>query len=301
MQLQFIKHTGINKLLWNNCISKSANGLIYATAEYLDALSPNWDGLVFGNYEAVMPLTWRKKLGIFYLCQPAFAQQLGVFFSSEISPIPIQNFLEQLPTHYSLVEIFLNHQNSNPLNATQHINYILPLNSNYSDIAKNYKSDLIKNLNRTKKFNLQYSESGNVAEAIALYKENYASKLAVREKDYEAFIKLSQQLHNQGKAIVRKVSMPSGELLSIGLFLKDTNRIYNVASTTLPNGRTMEANHFLFDQLIHEFAGTALILDFEGSDLPGVARFYQKFGAINQPYFFYHYNHLSPLIKWLKR
>jgi hypothetical protein len=57
----------------------------------------------------------------------------------------------------------------------------------------------------------------------------------------------------------------------------------------------------LFHQIISEFAGTPLILDFEGSDLPGVARFYQKFGAQNQPYFFFKSNRLPTGIKWLKK
>jgi hypothetical protein len=83
--------------------------------------------------------------------------------------------------------------------------------------------------------------------------------------------------------------------------LKDEKRIYNIASSTLPKGRTLEANHYLFDRLIHEFAGQNLILDFEGSDLPGVARFYEKFGSANQPYFFWKSNRLPAVLRWWKR
>jgi hypothetical protein len=63
----------------------------------------------------------------------------------------------------------------------------------------------------------------------------------------------------------------------------------------------MEANHFLFDQLIREFAGQDLILDFEGSDLPGVARFYQKFGPQNQPFSFWKSNRLPAVMRWWKK
>ncbi|MGZ3950491.1 MAG: hypothetical protein ACXVBZ_03805, partial [Flavisolibacter sp.] len=64
---------------WDRCISGSSNGLIYAYSYYLDATADNWDALVLNDYQAVMPLPWRKKFGVFYLYQPSFAAQLGVF------------------------------------------------------------------------------------------------------------------------------------------------------------------------------------------------------------------------------
>jgi len=43
----------------------------------------------------------------------------------------------------------------------------------------------------------------------------------------------------------------------------------------------------LFDSIIEEYAGQKKILDFEGSGIPGVARFFQSFGAVNEPYYVY--------------
>ena len=101
--------------------------------------------------------------------------------------------------------------------------------------------------------------------------------------------------------LIRKVDLPGSGLLAIILLLKDSGRLYNIMSTTFPEGRRMEANHFLFEQLIREFANNRLILDFEGSDIEGIARFYQKFGAVNEPYFYLRYNNLAWPIKYLKQ
>lgn len=125
--------------------------------------------------------------------------------------------------------------------------------------------------------------------------------MGARSEDYDAFTKLATQLMQSGEGFIRKVNLSSGELLAIGFFAKDKHRIYNLTSTTLPNGRTLEANHFLFDQLIREFSGSGLLLDCEGSDLQGIARFYQKFGAVNQPYFFWKSNRLPAILRWWKR
>jgi hypothetical protein len=54
----------------------------------------------------------------------------------------------------------------------------------------------------------------------------------------------------------------------------------------------MQANHFLLDAIINEFAGKNIVLDFVGSDIPGIAHFYKNFGFHNQPYFFYKFKNL---------
>jgi hypothetical protein len=63
-------------------------------------------------------------------------------------------------------------------------------------------------------------------------------------------------------------------------------------SVSLPEGRVKRAHFFLLDKLIGEFAEKKILLDLEGSDVPGIAEFYQKFGSFNQPYSFLKYNNL---------
>ena len=41
----------------------------------------------------------------------------------------------------------------------------------------------------------------------------------------------------------------------------------------------------IINELIKENAGKDILLDFEGSQIEGIARFYKGFGAINQPYY----------------
>jgi hypothetical protein len=71
-------------------------------------------------------------------------------------------------------------------------------------------------------------------------------------------------------------------------------------SSVTEQGKKMLANYFLYNEVIREFSGNSYILDFEGSDLPGVAYWYEKIANFNQPYFFLRYNHLPLVIRWLK-
>ena len=74
-----------------------------------------------------------------------------------------------------------------------------------------------------------------------------------------------------------------------------------MASSTADAGRKTGANHLLFDNIIREYSGKNLILDFEGSDIGGIKSFYKKFGAVNQPYFTWHFNKLPWPLRLFKQ
>ncbi len=303
MTLQFLQHSEIDKPRWLQTIRQSSNGLIYAWPQFLDTVSPGWAALVNEDYSVVMPLTYRKKWGIRYLYQPAFCQQLGVF-GNGVDEIVVEQFLQTAAKHFSFAEIRLNYQNSffsNQLFIRK--NYVLSLTDEYENIRSRYSKDLIKkNLQRTEKFHLQYTSSNSIGAAIDTFEELYAGRMSGNSKNDFVALKIAcTQLQKDGNAFVREVHLPNGELLACGVFLQDDRRIYNIASSTLPNGRTLEANHFLFDQLIQEFAGSGLLLDFEGSEVPGIERFYKKFGSRNQPYYTTRWNNLPWPLRLLKK
>jgi hypothetical protein len=81
--IQHLTRNEIDSIKWNNCVERSANGLIYAFSYYLDALCDNWDAFVIDDYNAIMPLPWRKKAGIKYIYAPPFIQQLGIIGTHE--------------------------------------------------------------------------------------------------------------------------------------------------------------------------------------------------------------------------
>src|SRR5437016_1166548 len=106
-RIQYLLHSEIDKTKWDKCIEEAGNGLIYGYSFYLDHMAKHWDGLVFNNYEGIMPLTWNKKFGIYYLYQPAFAASLGVFGKNLNEEIK-KEFIQCIPQKFRLIEISLN-------------------------------------------------------------------------------------------------------------------------------------------------------------------------------------------------
>lgn len=296
--LQYLQRRQIETEKWDHCIDTAANGLIYGFSWYLDHMARHWDALVWGDYEAVMPLTWNRKWGIRYLYQPPFTQQLGIFARSALTNELAHSFLNTLPAHFRLAEIYLNHASPRqqlPL----HSNYILALDQSYEQLRANYKKDLLKNLKRAASFNMQYTSMVHTDKVLDAYKELYGARTPhVRNEDYNRFKNLCKAA-GQDRLMVRAV-ISQNKLTAAALLLRSHNRLYLLHAVTWPYGRHLEANHFLLDSIIQEFAGTGMILDFEGSDIPGIAHFYKNFGSIDQPYFFYRFNRLPALLRWLK-
>jgi hypothetical protein len=333
--IRYLKRQEIDTARWDACVEDAPNGLIYGRSFYLDAMTAGqWDALVLEDYQAVMPLTWRRKAGIRYLCQPAFTQQTGIFSRATASPsqtspvatIPspgaapvepaapapanpspgvpsplVEAFLRQAIRHFRFAEIFLNYGNEHPY-LEKHTNFILPLTSSYESLSANYKKDLVRNLKEAARSTLRYIKDFDLRTALQDFRRQYAAGLPnIREEDYRHFEQLCLFLQQQGQLLVRAVTDGQQQRLCTAVLLRDAARFYLLNSTTLPAGRPTEANHFLLDQFIKEWAGTSMILDFEGSDHPGIAHFYRNFGSADQPYFFYRHNRLPWPLKLVKR
>ncbi len=300
--IRYLKRQEIDTARWDSCIDRAPNGLIYGFHYYLDHMTGGrWDALVLDDYAAVMPLTWRRKAGIRYLYQPAFTQQTGIFSHEQLSPDVISAFLTASARHFRFAEIFINQGNPLP-SLRRHTNYILSLQSPYPMLAANYKSQLVRNLKQAYGSSLDYRTDLEPAAAIDHYRRQYAHKIdSIDQQDYRQLQRLSADLQQRGQVLVRAVAGTQGQLLATALLLRDSKRLYLLLPATLAAGREANASHFLIDQLIKEWAGSQMILDFEGSDLPGIARFYANFGATVQHYFFYRFNRLPWPWRLLKK
>ena len=298
-KIRLLSRKEIDIAKWDLCIEESPNGLIYARHFYLDSMSKKWNALVLGDYETVMPLTWNRKFGFSYLYQPPFTAQLGVF-SRQLRQENIDNFISETKTHFRFAEIHLNFANS--LSETiQRANYILDLERPYAEIKKDYSTRIQDYLKKSVATGLRYVVSVDFNTAIKLFREQYSKRFShVRKEDFQNFELLCRELSERKMVIVREVKDKFDNLLCINIFFLDRNRIYNIMPVTLPAGKDLRAQFYMVDSLIHEFSTKDLILDFEGSEIPGIATFYMKFGSLNQPYSFLKFNQLPFPFRYFK-
>lgn len=297
----YLKNKQIDKTKWDTCIATASNGLIYGYSYYLDAMSKHWDGLVLNNYKAVMPITWNRKYGIYYLYQPFFTASLGVF-GNNLSAEIVKQFLESIPVKYKYWDIYLNSGNLFTLPTFkfyQKSNYVLNLNNNYEKLTAAFSQNHIRNIKRAIKSGCTIHKNIPVIEVIRLAKKQHFS--SITNADYKNFQKLYEYLHSQKQATTYGVYNSKKELISSCVYFLSHNRAYYILVGNHPAGRTSGASHFLINTFIHDHANQNLLLDFEGSEINSLAEFYRKFGAKEEKYAAIKLNKLSPLLKLLRK
>ena len=298
--IQFLSRNEIDIEKWNECIANAANGLIYSYAFYLDALCDHWDAFVINDYEAVMPLTWKRKAGIKYLYTPPFIQQLGVTGSHTI--FSEQDVLEQVGKLFRYGDILFNYSHSlEGIPTSSKTNFILNLNQPFSKIEVGFSHVLKKNLKAARKTEL-YISSYSHKLIIKSFRNKYQERMGhVRDMDYNNFSKLCDQLLSKNMLATKIIQNREEEILAAVVLAMDDKRVYNLINHVTATGRKAMANHVLMCETLKEFSGRNLLFDFEGSDLPGVKEFYKYFSPVDQPYFHYHFNYLPFPLNLVKK
>ena len=279
--LQYLRRNQVDTVKWDQCIDSAPNGLIYAFSFYLDQMAPGWSALVLGDYEAVMPLPIRKKMGVTYIYKPGFIASLGVFGQSLTREL-VQQFIQAVPSSIKLIDTCLNAANifSNPPEFPRlHSNFILSLQPSYELLYNGYRDNIKRNIKRAQKLNNRYATDVPVEAVLELARLQPDRTSHFTEADYANFTSLYKFLHQQKKAVACGVYTAANELVASCVYFFSHNRAYYILVGNHPNGRTQGASHFLIDRFIHDHAGTSLLLDFEGGDFHNLAFFYSSFGA----------------------
>ena len=307
--IRYEKNKAIDKTRWNDCISHSVNGIVYARSWYLDIVCPGWDALIEGDYDTVFPLTHHAKLGIKYLYQPYFTQQLGIFSRHHLTPDLVGEFLGNIPSKFRFIEINLNTFNkieSDKYKTVLRLNHELDLINSYENIVSGYDQNTRRNLRKAYNGGITVRHKVDPDELIALFRENWGIKESKLKFHHYQLIR-DIMIH----ALKSTFSMvlgayPADNKLCAGMFfLKEGDKAILLLAGSDTRSRDNGAMFLLLDTFIRDHSGQAIILDFEGSNDPNVARFYKGFGAGESFYYQVRINRLDPitlhLVKFIKR
>jgi hypothetical protein len=300
--IQYITSKEIDRKKWDACIDQAGNGLIYSYSFYLDHMAKHWDALILNDYEAVMPLTWNKKYGIYYLYQPPFTATTGIS-GLETGEDIVRDFIRAIPAKFRLIEIDLNHGNTitgTPGFINIRNNYVLHLHKGYEEIYKNYRENLQRNIKKSQQAGCYCKTNIPVDDVISLNKEQMKRVTNMKDPDYENFKALFHYLRTKQKAVTYGIYSARNELLASSAYFFSHQRAYYILVGNHPNGKTLGASHYLIDRFIADHSNKNLWLDFEGSDIRNLAFFYGSFGASAETYPSLRINRLPWWGKWVK-
>lgn len=270
--ISIIPHNRIDRNKWNEAVSRHAeqhNWFMHS--DYLDALSKRWIALVYGNYEAVFPLfngfAFSKT---FY--QPFFTRAFAVLGSEDSE---IQEEMAHM----------LKGLNANGGYSVEGNDFLEP-NAVYQKLDVtlcSYSNNTKRNIKKAIGAGLEIVDIP-ISDFLKFYKSETTKRIkSYKTKHFAMLSKILKSEQSKERLILRSVNK-NGEVLSIAAILENGDKALYLCAAVNESGKQFGASHFLVHQLIESNKSKWTELDFGGSNVEGVARFYKSFGATDCGY-----------------
>lgn len=252
-----------------------------------------------GDYETVLFVPYRSKFGVKYAFMPVFLQKLSFQGRNSGRDLIVKELIKtirfgEISFSISPEEKFFDHCKSRK-------NLTLDLNKPYDDIRSKFSEHHKRNCNKARK--LRVSESSDLTGLISIYKSEKRNTL--RGKQLNEFI--GNLLKLEKYEVIKKSSIilnafDENRLVASIFFLNFNGVLYYILGSSIKSDKAVSQYglYRLFDHLINLYSNQGLILDFEGSDVPGIARFFRGFGGSESEYQFVRWNDLPFPLKSIK-
>jgi len=267
MDIRLIKKEDIDKTKWNSCVHFAINGNIFGYKWFLDSVSKDWDALIEGDYESVLPLYHTIDNGFAY--HQRLLRESGIYSIHLLSQKRIEAFMNAIPDTYKNVDIqFKNGIQipSNPLFETKSkSNFELYLQSPYDTIRNNYSEAAEAALKNAREYKLKPTSSVKPEKIATLFKEN-TSRSKESEAAFHAYHRLMYNAMHRGWGFASGIIDENNTLLTAAFFIYSHGKALTLLAPETKEGKQKGARTLLFDFFIRNNAGRPQILDFNTMD-----------------------------------
>lgn len=299
MQVRGFEYTDLKAMDFERINSMSIHLSIYEQLWYV-ALLADFKLLIFiyGEYETVFFVPYRSKFGVKYAYMPNFIQKL-TFVGKEIGSDLI---IIELEKRLNFGEISIKIEEKRFDLIKPRTNFTLDLENSYDELKKNFSDNHKRNISKVK--HIEILESENIEDLISIFKAEKvnsfrSNQLNQIENDLNRILTCNQL---NGRIFIIN-AYESSHIIASALFIHFNNVFYYLIGSSLKSNPKFSTKGLfrIFDFVINRYSGTKTILDFEGSDIPGIARFFKGFGAKEEKYFFVKWNRLPFPLNKLKK
>lgn len=284
--IKLIPRQEIDDKRWNGCVHYAINGLPYAYTWYLDNVAEFWNGLVWGDYEAVFPLVYQTQQGAEVLYQPELAAQLGLFSLKPIDKRLMGEFMEAIPARYTYWNFHLNSMNPETLAGVkyqEHDSWYINLQPTYTYQQEKYSPQVIDALKKTETLGLRIKQDLKPEVVVEHFKNTTGKTLNLPEAAYHSMHRIIYQAQHYG--VGGGFGIYQGERLLAATFVlysrvANLNLLPGFAHDSLDNGA-----YALIDLFIRNSAGSMRILDAGPFQTPAVVEVFKNYGGETLQYF----------------
>jgi hypothetical protein len=288
--MKFLNRDQIDTKKWDARIATSATENIFCYSWYLDAVSESWGAIIVGDYETILPIPTKQKLGIKQIYQPPFTREMHIFGKQLNWGDVLQSLSKDFKSIQFRSEISdLIENNEERKHQLINLHSDLKYSTNAKRLIKKAQFFLIQNGN-------------NPQELIKLFKGTAWRKIeSILEEDLISLEKLMNGALENGHGELIE-AYDDGMLKGAGFFLKDKKRITYLKGASTDEAKKQGVMFGLMDHAIKKYSDQGYdTFDFGGSDVENVANFYKKFGATDRSYYNYTIDNLPLWYRTLKK
>jgi Acetyltransferase (GNAT) domain len=266
---------------------------LYAAPWWLDAVcgKGKWDAvrLVNNSGQTIVFIPFFKtqirKLSA--LITPPLTQWIPVLAKEDVHHFSVIEFLKSLP-NCSITDLTMK-SGENPILPTKEYrvnfkySYVIPFNALKDQLKLNYNEGLRRNLKEAEK-NYSITVSDDIQTFLHLCKSSYHHRKLKPPFWIDQIVPAAvEALKENGSGIIH-LAIHRGVVIAGILTGWDKRTTYYLTGGRNGDEEGASAHALLLDHVINEAQGRGHSFDFEGSMHPGIANFFQSFGATPEPY-----------------
>ena len=200
----YINHENIDRAKYRECIEENGCSSLYAQDFVWDCLHPNWDLLMFGDYQKLVPLPYKRTYGISTQRQPVFLRTIPLIGSfTEEDKKHVLDILEEQTSLIHLNFTSLDEKTSDLRGNYQYID----LAADYEHQKSAYSTNAKRILNRTFE-ELDHTESRNCKQFVSFFVEHIGHKHSSMKKEaYENLLLFMNRALEQGIGQIQVLKM----------------------------------------------------------------------------------------------
>ena len=293
-KFKYRAHQDIDFERWDRCVSSVECPQPYGFSWYLNWLSDSWDALVYGDYDVVMPVFPRVKNSFKYSTRPFGTQSTGPYSRIPLTSEWSRSLIESAMDHMVYGEFFLSpgtslYENWKPKEFT---NLVIDASPPYEELILKYSTQNKRSIKKANQLKLEWASWTTVKEAVTLWQTTTQEKTSISSVELDRLTKLLEFCSYQKRARLYAVRDEYNQLAGAQCWIDWKGRTTLLLNATNEWGKDNGVSAWLIDQHIQTVAGSKQVIDFEGSSLPGLSRFYTGFGAKNEPFYMHIENRL---------
>lgn len=270
-----LKQNKIDFTKYNNCIENSVQKNFYAQKDILDFLCEDWELLVSGDYDFVMPVPIKRKFGFEIVVMPLFCQQLGVFSKEKNEKIE-NDFLDFLKKNYRILTYSFNFQNLRDENLDRKKNYFIE-KTDYQLLRKNYFKGRKSTVKVAQYLNFKELSLTETRDFIKINFKGLEKESDLNHfMNYLDFLDAKKQLKIFG-------SFKEIHLTNLTILINNDSQFALLGLINKEEFKTDNGASFLIDKVLQDYISDKSF-DFMGGSIRGIEVFFKSFGSVCQEY-----------------